>query len=101
MSVEYAHFVYRFCPGILDHDVKGQSLRDLMERSYGIRWLRAKQTIRAVEASAEMAARLNIKQNVPLLEIERVSFSQDDVPVEYLRAYHRGDRYTLYNELRG
>jgi GntR family transcriptional regulator len=101
MSVEHAHFVHRFCPGLLDHDLEGQSLRELMEQKYGIRWLRAKQTIRAVAASAEMASRLSIKVRIPLLQIERVSFSQDDIPVEFLRADHRGDRYTLYNELRG
>jgi len=101
MSVEHAHFIHRFCPGLLDHDLHDQSLRELMEERYGIRWLRAKQTIRAVSASTEMASRLNIKTKVPLLEIERVSFTQDDIPAEFLRADHRGDRYTLYNELRG
>jgi GntR family transcriptional regulator len=101
MSLEQAHFVHRFCPGLMDHDVKGQSLRGLMERRYGIRWLRAKQTIRAVDASSEIAMKLKIKTNVPVLEIERVSYSQDEIPIEFLRAIHRGDRYTLYNELRG
>lgn len=101
MSVEHAHFVHRFCPGLLDHDFKEESLREIMEHSYGIRWLRAKQTIRAVPASTELATRLNIQDDAPLLEIERVSYSQDDTPVEFLRADHRGDRYTLYNELHG
>ena len=44
-----------------------------------------------------------------LLDVDRarpsstssVSYSDYDVPVEHLRLYHRGDRYTLYNELRG
>ncbi len=101
MSVEKAHFVHRFCPGLLEHDVKDQSLRELMERSYGIEWLRAKQTIRAVLATPDLASRLKTPKTAALLEIERVSFSQEDVPVEFLRIYNRGDRYTLYNELRG
>lgn len=101
MSVEHAHFVHRLCPGLLDHDFKDHSLREIMAHSYGITWLRAKQTIRAIPAPDEMAVKLNIQYGAPLLEIERVSFSQDDVPVEYLRADHRGDRYTLYNDLHG
>ena len=48
-----------------------------------------------------MARRLGIKRNVPLLFFERVSFSQDNVPAEFLQAYYRADRYTLYNELQG
>ena len=32
---------------------------------------------------------------------QRVTFSQDDIPVEYLRIYYRADRYALHNELTG
>ena len=36
-----------------------------------------------------------------LLYLERISFSQADVPIEFLRIYYRGDRYSLYSELQG
>jgi DNA-binding GntR family transcriptional regulator len=57
--------------------------------------------IRAVSAPAPMAQLLQIARRAPLLYIERVSFSQHDDPVEFLRFYHRGDRYALFNELQG
>jgi DNA-binding GntR family transcriptional regulator len=60
----------------------------------------AKQTIHAVNASSELAGKLGIKRGVALLSIERVTYTDTEVPVEFLRVYHRGDRYTLYNELR-
>ena len=44
---------------------------------------------------------LSVKPNAALLYIERVSYSQNDVPVEFLRIYYRADRYVLYNELSG
>jgi DNA-binding GntR family transcriptional regulator len=34
------------------------------------------------------------------LFIERVTYSQGEIPVEFLRVYYRADRYSLYNELR-
>jgi GntR family transcriptional regulator len=101
MSVEQSFLIHRYCPGILRIDFVANSLREEIDRAYGIRWLRAMQVIRAVDASREMAETLSVRAGSALLFIERVSYSQDDVPVEFLRVYHRGDRYALYNELRG
>ena len=36
-----------------------------------------------------------------VLFIERVSYSLESIPLEFLRIYYRGDRYVLYNELTG
>jgi DNA-binding GntR family transcriptional regulator len=72
-----------------------------MDRTYNIRWSYAKQIIRAVAASHNLAHLLSIELNSPLLYIERVSYSQSDIAVEYLRIYYRSDRYSLFGELRG
>jgi len=101
MSVEEAYLVHRIVPGILDKDFVNDPLREVIERHYNIRWERARQVIRAINASRELAATLSVRPNAALLFIERVSFSQGGVPVEFLRIYHRGDRYALYSELRG
>ncbi|MDI7275475.1 MAG: GntR family transcriptional regulator [Anaerolineae bacterium] len=101
MSVEQSYLVHKFCPGLLEQDYRSGSLRELLEERYGIRWIRAKQVIRAINAPRPLAAALSVGPNAALLYIERVSFNQQDVPGEYLRVYHRGDRYSLYNELRG
>ena len=101
MGVEEAFFVHDYCPGLLECDYKSRSLREVMEVTFNVIWSRAKQTIQAVGASADKAQKLTIKVGAPLLLIERVSYSQQDIPVEFLRISHRGDRYVLYNELRG
>jgi len=101
MCVEQSYLVHRLLPGILDHDFSTQSLREVKVGEYGIRWSRARQTIQAILSAPELAHVLSVKPNAPLLYIERVSYSQDDVPVEFLRVYYRADRYVLYNELSG
>lgn len=102
MSVEESHLIHRFCPGILQKDDYAvHSLREALERHYGIRTARARQTIRAVPAPARLARPLSVRPKATLLYIERVTYSQDDVPIEFLRIYYRGDRYVLYNELIG
>jgi GntR family transcriptional regulator len=101
MSVEESYLVHHYCPGVLNYDYTRTSLRELMDRQYNIHWTYAKQTIRAVSASTKLARLLAVSPGAPLLYIERISFSQQDIPVEFLRIYYRGDRYSLYGELRG
>jgi GntR family transcriptional regulator len=100
MSIEESHLVHRYCPGVLQHDYSENPLRQILEDDYGIRLARAKQVIRAIAASAKVAKKLSIPAKAALLYIERVSYSTENVPIEFLRVYHRGDRYALYNELR-
>lgn len=99
MSVEKSFLVHRYCPNILRYDYARNPLRQVLERDYRIRLIHARQVIRAVMASVELAELLDIKIPSPLLFLERVSFSQDTLPVEYLEIFYRADRYSLYNEL--
>ncbi|MDI7276760.1 MAG: GntR family transcriptional regulator [Anaerolineae bacterium] len=101
MSLEEAYLVHRYCAGVLRHDFSAVPLRETLERDCGIRLVRARQAIRAISASARIAGLLQVRPKAALLFIERISYSQHDVPVEFLRIYYRGDRYSLYNELQG
>jgi GntR family transcriptional regulator len=101
MCLEKSHFIHRTCPGILNHDFETTSLRMIKERDYGIRWLRATQQIRAISAPQNIAKHLFVERDAPLLYIERVSYSQQNIPIEFLQAYYRADRYTLHAELQG
>lgn len=101
MSVEEAYLVHRFCPGVLNGDYVTKPLREALERKYSIRLVRAEQDIRAVQAPRHLAATLEIEPKSAMLFIERVSYSQNNDPIEFLRIYYRGDRYALHNELQG
>ena len=100
MSVEYSYLVHRICPGILDQDYANNSLRLMLSDQFNVNLVYARQRIRAVPASEELAELLDIEPNSPLLHIERVTYSDQDIPVEYLQINLRGDRYTFYTELR-
>ena len=73
--------------------------RQILERDYGVRLVNAKQVIKAVRAADDLMDILKISKDAALLFIERISFSQVGLPVEFLRIFYRADRYTLYNEL--
>jgi GntR family transcriptional regulator len=101
MTVEESYLLHSACPRILEQDIVSTPMRQLLDRSYGIRWLRARQVIRAINAPLHLAKILDVPPGASLMFIERVSYSTSDVPIEFLRLYHRGDRYALYNELKG
>jgi GntR family transcriptional regulator len=99
MGIEESYLVHRYCLGILQNDYITNSLRETLVQDYDIRWTHARQTIRAILAPRDLAELLAIRPKSALLFIERVSYSQEDVPIEFLRVYYRADRYILYNEL--
>ncbi len=101
LCVEESFLIHRHIPGILEHDLVKDSLREIKQREYGIRWSRARQTIQAIAAPPDIARLLSIRTGSPLLYFERVTWSQDNIAMEYLRIYYRADRYILHNELVG
>ncbi len=100
MSIEHTLLVHQYCSGVMQDDYANSSLRQMLEQKYNIRLTYARQKVRAVPASKTLADDLMVEQNSPLLYIERVSYSDQDIPIEFLRIYHRGDRYTFFTELR-
>jgi GntR family transcriptional regulator len=101
MSIEDAYLVHRYFPGVLTGDYTASPLRRTLDEKYGVRLVRAKQVLRAVMAPRGLARLLSVRPGTALLFIERVSFSAQGIPVEFLRIHYRGDRYVLYNELAG
>ena len=101
MSVEKAFLVHRLCPRILEGDYALVPLREALAHNHSIRLERARQVIRAILATHDLAHLLSIEPGSALLFLERVSYSQDNIPTEFLRIYYRADRYSLVGELQG
>jgi GntR family transcriptional regulator len=102
MTIEESYLVHRLCPGVLHYDYAKESLRRVLRDQYNMFLVRGEQTVRAIEAPPALRNKLQLPAGKrAILHIERVSYSQFDVPVEFLRLFYRGDRYILYNELTG
>jgi len=101
MGIETSYLVHRLCPGVLKYDFSRCSLRQTLEREYDMNLTYARQKIRAISATKAQAHTLSVMPGSALLFIERITFTDQKVPIEFLRTYYRGDRYTLYNELHG
>ena len=100
LCIEESYLAHKMCPGLLRFDFAVQPLRETLAENYGIHITRALQKIHAVVAEPDTTHLLKIPSPAALLFIERVSFNEWDLPVEFLRLFFRGDRYSLHNELK-
>lgn len=80
------------------NDYKGP-MYGLFETEFGTRMIRATEKIRAVEADHEVAELLAVAPGVPLLSVERVSYTYGDKPVEVRRGLYLTHRHHYQNEL--
>jgi GntR family transcriptional regulator len=69
------------------------SLWSILEKK-GITLTRSEETIQAVSAGEREADLLHVAPGAPLLLVEGVVYSDQDVPIEYHKILNRGDRYT-------
>ncbi|HWK62546.1 MAG TPA: GntR family transcriptional regulator [Eoetvoesiella sp.] len=74
-------------------------LYGLFESEFGISMVRAEEKIKAVSASAEQAQLLQVAPSSPLLQVERVSFTYGDRPVEVRRGLYVTERFHYRNSL--
>jgi GntR family transcriptional regulator len=82
---------YDLAPGLLEDDLRDQSLYELLEYKYGVRLTHGRRGVEAAVASKDQAAALAIAPGDPLLVLRSTSYSGKR-PVEVFVAYHRGDR---------
>jgi GntR family transcriptional regulator len=75
------------------------SMYALFETEFGVRMLRAVEKIRALPANLLHSLLLKIEQNTPLLSVERVAYTYNDMPMELRLGYYLTDTHHYRNEL--
>ncbi len=71
----------------------------LFEAEFGVSMIRCDEMIRAVAASAEEAGLLGVQPSVPLLSVERTSYTYGDKPVEWRRGLYDTAQHHYRNQL--
>ena len=71
----------------------------MFEAQFGVRMVRAVEKLRAVCADAETATLLGIGSGHPLLSVERLAYTYNDVPMELRRGLYRTESRHYHNEL--
>lgn len=74
-------------------------LYGLFESEFGVSMVRADEKLRAIAAAPEIAELLNIAPGTPLLQVDRVSYTYGDRPVEVRCGRYLTEHYHYRNSL--
>jgi GntR family transcriptional regulator len=92
LLLELVQLPAHLTPGLLDEDLAGQSLYDILSDRHGIRPVRGEESLQPALPSAREAKLLATDREHPVLLLELVSYTADGDAVEYCRSIVRGDR---------
>lgn len=99
MAVETSHLSVARFPGLITELRRTSSLYRVLADKYGVNPTSAEETIETASASPREAALLEVDTGAPILVLGRHSFTDDGEPIEYVRSWYRGDRYTFVARL--
>lgn len=88
--VSKVYIPVKYMPGLLDNTGHFSSLFALYEQ-YGLSPQRVKSVVRASFPTPEEAVALDIPGNMPVLKVESVLKTQDNILIEYNISCYRGD----------
>lgn len=71
----------------------------LFETEFGVRMVRAEEKIRALAATAPASDMLKVPAGSPLLSVERIAYTYNDLPIEVRRGLYRTDTHHYQNSL--
>ena len=71
----------------------------MFEIDFGVRMVRAEEKLRAVLPDTAQARLLGVDCATPLLSVERIAYTYNDVPMELRRGLYRTDTHHYHNEL--
>lgn len=95
------YLVPSLVPGLLERGLLGESLYETLEKVYGLVLSRAEEIVEAKAAKAFEATALRIKIGSPLLHATRITYDEDDRPIEVVITTSRADRYSYKIMLSG
>jgi GntR family transcriptional regulator len=92
-----AYLSLRAYPKLLEASFVHASLYETLREQYGVVVTRAASVIELARARGDEAERLGTSTGEAVLRVEGTAFA-DDIPVEYFRIVHRGDRVRFHVE---
>jgi GntR family transcriptional regulator len=98
VGIQWAYLPARICPGLLELDLT-TSLTKTMEEHFGVVFWSAHEFLRARLPTKFEVKKLQIPRSLPVIYMERITFSPEDKPVEFLQSVWRSDEYEYESSL--
>lgn len=95
MALECIHVPARRYPGLQAAVARTGSLYEVLRDKYGVSVAHAEEIIETVPAAPREAALLGAEVGAPMLLVSQHSHTAEGQPVEWVRTWYRGDRYSF------
>ncbi len=92
VGLQWAYMPVKIYPGLIDHNLE-TSLTQVVDEQFGIIFWSAHEFLRARLPTKFEAKQLQIPKNLPVIYMERITFSPEGNPVEFLQSVWRSDKY--------
>lgn len=97
--IENIFIPVKVCPNLLEEDLEGIPLYDILEDKYKLKILKVSETLEPVVLRKEEAKILGSKIGFPAFLVERITYLIDESPIEVRKSIVRGDRFKFTTEL--
>jgi len=98
-AYERSFLLYDYAKGILDMDFSHHSLYDALVHKCNVKMEKAKEVIEATVCPSKISAELQIPLNTVTFYMERITYTENNCPFEYVESYYRTDKFKFYVEL--
>jgi GntR family transcriptional regulator len=95
MAIECVHVSARRFPGLEAAVARTGSVYEALSEKYDVRVAHAVETIETAPAAPREAALLGTEVGTPMLLVSQHSHTAEGEPVEWVRTWYRGDRYSF------
>jgi GntR family transcriptional regulator len=92
VGLQWAYLPVKICPGLIEYDL-ATSLTRVMEQEFGVVFWSAQEFLRARLPTGYEAKHLQISTTLPVIYMERITFTPEGIPVEFLQSVWRSDKY--------
>jgi len=99
LAIEMAYLPFDRFPSLLSHDFAYESLYDVLENEYKLALTQADQSLEAALAGPREIELLELTPPAAVLKMQRLTFTADGTPIEYVLSTYRGDRYKFRSVL--
>ncbi|MDQ0219879.1 GntR family transcriptional regulator [Peribacillus cavernae] len=93
MALETTYISANLIKGLTEEIMINQSLYEYIEDHSRVKIDQAEQIIESSIADQMESQYLKIKKGLPVMLIQRKSFSEDGTPIEFVKSVYRADRY--------
>jgi GntR family transcriptional regulator len=96
VAIQIAHLPHHLCPGLLDCDLRSQSLFDVLRKEFDLVLAQAETVIGAAIADEDQARLLQLQSPAAVLISEQTTYLDSGQIIEHTQSIFRADRYKLH-----